>query len=81
MNLQLREHVPADLDRFCALFMDAQVARHVSWLPRTRMQCEHALADAIAQQSAFAVFLCGDTSAGGRDDWQRWLHDDRCAVC
>ncbi|WP_423382751.1 GNAT family N-acetyltransferase [Burkholderia sp. LMG 32019] len=48
--IRLREHVPSDIDRFCELQMSSQVARHVSWLPRTRAQCEHALADAITQQ-------------------------------
>ncbi|MCA8055691.1 GNAT family N-acetyltransferase [Burkholderia cepacia] len=48
--VRLREHVPSDIERFCELQMSSQVARYVSWLPRTRAQCEHALADAIAQQ-------------------------------
>jgi [ribosomal protein S5]-alanine N-acetyltransferase len=50
--IRLREHVASDIDRFCELQMSSQVARHVSWLPRTRAQCEHALADAITQQRA-----------------------------
>lgn len=49
-GIRLREHVLSDADRFCELQMSSRVARHVSWLPRTREQCEKALADAIAQQ-------------------------------
>ncbi|MBJ9592945.1 GNAT family N-acetyltransferase [Burkholderia seminalis] len=49
-RIRLREHAPSDADRFCELQMSSPVARYVSWLPRTREQCERALADAIAQQ-------------------------------
>ncbi|WP_174956187.1 GNAT family N-acetyltransferase [Burkholderia aenigmatica] len=50
-RIRLREHVLSDADRFCELQMSSRVARYVSWLPRTRQQCEKALTDAIAQQS------------------------------
>jgi len=51
-RILLREHVSADVELFCDLQMDPSVARYVSWLPRTRAQCEAALADAIAQQES-----------------------------
>lgn len=65
-RLQLREHTLEDMEPFCEWQMDPEVARHVSWLPRTRPQCEAALLDAIDQQRVaerirhfFAVTLPG----------------------
>jgi [ribosomal protein S5]-alanine N-acetyltransferase len=50
-RVRVREHVIADLEPFCELQMDLDVARYVLWLPRTRSQAESALREAIAQQS------------------------------
>lgn len=51
-GIRLREHALSDADRFCELQMSSRVARYVSLLPRTREQCEKALADVIAQQGS-----------------------------
>lgn len=42
-RIVLREHRFDDLEAFCELQMDPDVARYVAWLPRTRAQCEAAL--------------------------------------
>ena len=51
-RIRLREHVASDLAAFCEWQMDPEVARYLSWLPRSRHQCESALLDAIEQQAA-----------------------------
>ena len=53
-RVRLREHVMEDLEPFCDWQMDAEVARYLSWLPRTKEQCVAALLDAIEQQSALS---------------------------
>jgi RimJ/RimL family protein N-acetyltransferase len=50
-RIQLREHALEDMEPFYELQMDPDVAQYVSWLPRTRKQCEAALLDAIDQQT------------------------------
>ncbi len=62
----IREHLIDDLEPYCEWQSDPEVARYVSWLPRSRSDSEASLRDAIAQQSAnprvryfFAVVLAG----------------------
>jgi [ribosomal protein S5]-alanine N-acetyltransferase len=52
--VRLREHVMGDLEPFCDWQMDSEVARYLSWLPRTREQCVLVLLDAIEQQSVLS---------------------------
>ena len=49
-RILIREHTIDDLEPYCDWQSDAEVGRHVSWLPRTRSEAETSLRDAIAQQ-------------------------------
>ncbi|MCX7005327.1 MAG: GNAT family N-acetyltransferase [bacterium] len=63
-RVKIREYVLADLDAYADWQSDPEVARHITWLPKTRAQSRACLADAIAQQTTvprirhfFAVVL------------------------
>ncbi len=57
-RIRLREHALGDTASFCDLQMDPAVGQYVSWLPRTRTQCEAALLDAIEQQAVTPRTRC-----------------------
>ena len=53
-RVHIREHAPDDLDAYIDWQTDDEVARHLSWLPRSQAGAEACLRDAIAQQKAEA---------------------------
>jgi RimJ/RimL family protein N-acetyltransferase len=53
-RVHIREHIPSDLDAYIDWQTDPDVARYISWLPRSRADAEASLWDAIEQQSVVA---------------------------
>lgn len=63
-RVHIREHTANDIGSYVDWQTDPDVAKHVSWLPRTRPEAEASLRDAIDQQNSeprvryfFAVVL------------------------
>lgn len=52
MPVEIREHVECDFEAYYEWQSDPAIASFVSWLPKTREQCEADLRDAILQQDA-----------------------------
>ena len=50
-QVHIREHIAGDVDAYVDWQTDPEVARYLSWLPRSRADAEASLWDAIEQQS------------------------------